>query len=688
MRFEQQTEAKRHAAGSVAELSVTRPGAEGLKLALEAGGLVVGMWKLDIEDASSTAFDSVLLRLLDNTVNMGGADARPVLVIPVKHLQKMDHAEASKSLAELLLGDNPAEQTYALQLLARMHDQLSEKEDGWQASFDALSELSVSGDEKIQVYARTVLAACTPDGDDAVRALVEADVTHASYVNLFCWFEVAKHRKLDIPEDTQLRWLGEYVLKIPPGDISNLNGTITEPTVGPLRGVNWKKPSSHQRDVASLAVERLINVLRKETIRTDLTPEQERDVSGHSLTLCHVIDHVSLSQPVKDAALTVLNLRLKRLLELRDRPESSILEWLVDTPSQVAVAITLLSGHAPESLTTSTARGDRKFSELQILTKMATDPQSAFRNNFFRQSTTSKPMFEWYPYQALQRFADLDALRLAKGTSRSKPLSGSTLIGMYAQSNRIVVHPVLAVDYIANLTTTDATSTAIVKTFSTSLAQPKQLVNYVQRHPAFAKRVSAWADQSVTHEAIHASVRILEAAQPADVLKEKMHKWVSSDDDQRAQYAVNKFWEPDFVDDRKKWGREIATAIARHTGVRKSFKPEDVRNLDDLGEDAEPAIDELVGYVKIHILMLRNMVKVTGSTVVLDDGTQVELQSIILPLKVLSRFPERSQVLRSDVEKALRFSDESTEFKLTDRNEAALLEFLKALDAAEPESAP
>ncbi|MGZ0167365.1 MAG: protein kinase domain-containing protein, partial [Planctomycetales bacterium] len=368
MRFEQQTEAKRHAAGSVAELSVTRPGAEGLKLALEAGGLVVGMWKLDIEDASSTAFDSVLLRLLDNTVNMGGADARPVLVIPVKHLQKMDHAEASKSLAELLLGDNPAEQTYALQLLARMHDQLSEKEDGWQASFDALSELSVSGDEKIQVYARTVLAACTPDGDDAVRALVEADVTHASYVNLFCWFEVAKHRKLDIPEDTQLRWLGEYVLKIPPGDISNLNGTITEPTVGPLRGVNWKKPSSHQRDVASLAVERLINVLRKETIRTDLTPEQERDVSGHSLTLCHVIDHVSLSQPVKDAALTVLNLRLKRLLELRDRPESSILEWLVDTPSQVAVAITLLSGHAPESLTTSTARGDRKFSELQILT--------------------------------------------------------------------------------------------------------------------------------------------------------------------------------------------------------------------------------------------------------------------------------------------------------------------------------
>jgi len=679
MRFEQQTEAKKHAAKSVSELSETRPGAEGLKLALEAGSLLIGMLRLDRDEGSATAFDNALIQLLGQGDGLRN-DTRTVLTIPVEHLKKMDRDQASASLAGMLTSGKSDEQRYALFLLARMHKQLSEKEDGWQAVFRALSELTVSGDEKIQVYARTVLAACAPDVDDAVRALVKADVTHASYVNLFCWFEVAKDRKLDIPEDTQLRWLGEYVLKIPPGDISNLNGTITEPTVGLLRGVNWNEPSSHQRDVASLAVERLINVLQKETIRTDLTPEQERDVSGHSLTLCHVIDHVSLSQPVKDAALTVLNLRLERLLEIRDRPDSSILEWLVDTPSQVAVAITLLSGHTPESLKTSTARGDQEFSELQILTKMATDPQSAFRANFFGKYTTSKPMFEWYPYQALQRFAGLDALRLANASSRFRPGSTSTLIGMYARSNRAVVHPVLAVDYIATLPVTDAPSTTIVTELAGALAKPESLVTFMQRHPAFTERLTEWSESTTSKRVVATVLNILREARGEEKHRDVMHDWLDSDRDFQAGWAIIDLWDraPErFVGES---AREIAAAINRMATRRKSFDKYEIRYLHALGKNAEPAIEELTKYLTLRV---PDPGKMISTSTFHQNGTQIQAPQMSLALEVLARFPDRVQPLRKMVEEALRAFPTKPAGEFQEAYRASLQKFLDETELSE-----
>lgn len=685
MRFEQQTEAKTHAARSVSELSVTRSGVEGLKLGLEAGSLLLGMLDLDQEDGSVTGVDNVLIRLLADSDGLRN-QTRTVLSIPVEHLKKMDRAAASGSLAAMLSGSDSDEQQYALLLLARMHDRLSEKQDGWQAVFKALSNLSTKGDEKTQIYARTVFAACIPSKDESVKALVDADAGQASYVNLFCWFELERDRNLDIPDGTRLKWLGEYFLKTQSGDIKSLDGVITNTTVGPLRGVDWDKPSNRQRDIASLAVERLINILHEQSSKTGLTPQQEQRVSGYSLALCHMIDHVALSPPVNKAAIAALNLRLKHLLEIRNHSESSIPEWLVDSPSRVAVAITLLSGHAPELLKNATVRGDdQKSIELHILTKMATDPRSAYQVNSKGGYPASKPMFEWYPYHAMKSFAHIELERLANASSKSRKPSVSTLIGMYAQSQRMVVHPVLATDYLASLTGTDADSTAIVKEFGASLTRPKSLTTYVQRHPVFAERVSAWAERTVTLEASHAAVEILQAAQPA-VLMGKMHDWLSSDVEHRVEFALKKFWEVGLGDYRKKWAREIAATIARHAAKKKKFDPKDVRYLDDLREDAEPAIDELVRFVRLQVLFLGNSVGVSGNTVYLDNGTQIEFQPVAIPFKVLSRFPEKSKVLKSDVEKTLRFVRENTGFELTIDCHSALTDFLKALDAAEPES--
>lgn len=308
MRFEQQTEAKKHAARCVAELSVTRAGAEGLKLALEAGGLLVEMINLSSNVDAKNNVDNALHKLVAGSSHALGTDSHSVLDIPVMLLKKLDRAEASASLAGMLAGKKTANQSYALLLLARMNQQLAEKEDGWQAVYTALNELSRTGDENLQVHALSVLAACSPNRDEAVRALVQADAGNASYITLFCWFQLERDRKLSVPEVTLLKWLGEYLLKIPPGRLEHLQSTIVEPEVGPLRGVNWNAPTSHQRDVASVAVERLINVLHEESTKTGLTPEQELRVSGYSLTLCHMIDHVALSPPVNKAAIAALNL--------------------------------------------------------------------------------------------------------------------------------------------------------------------------------------------------------------------------------------------------------------------------------------------------------------------------------------------------------------------------------------------
>ena len=353
----------------------------------------------------------------------------------------------------------------------------------------------------------------------------------------------------------------------------------------------------------------------------------------------------------------------------------------------MAVAITLLSGHTPGLLKNATVRGDDQNSfELHILTRMKNDPREAMRIHSQSKHTTTTPMFEWYPHHALKRFADFELQRLANASSRSKSSIASSLLAMHAQSYRLVVHPVLAADYLANLTGTDADSTAIVKAFGRSFTKPKSLITYVQRHPVFAERVSAWADQTVTDEASHAAVGILQAAD-LEVLMGKMHDWLSSDVEHRVQFALKKFWEIGLGDYRKKWGREIAETIARHAAKKTKFDRSDIQYLDDLREDAKPAIDELVRFVRLQVLVLGNSVGVTGKADYRVNATQIEFQPVVLPFKVLSRFPEKSKTLKSDVENVLRAVSENKDLKLTNNYHAALTDFLKALDAAEPDAA-
>jgi serine/threonine protein kinase len=379
MRFERQFDAKRHAAESVSELSETRPPAAGLEIALEAGEVLVETALPKDPNRARREIDETLQTILSNHDKPFSTYSQSILEIPVRLLQKLDRSAATNYLIKMLSSEEPTRRVYALYLLASMHQQLAARSDGWDSVFRELDRLAMTADTVTRARALTVLAACVPDKGKAVKALTDAQAGDASYVTLVCWFLIERDRELEVPQASQLDWLGEVLLKLPLGNDEYLNALIVDPVLGPLLGVNWNEPTSQQRDVASAAVEKLVMVLHKESARTDRsTPLRDQMISGYSSSLCRVIDLVSLSPPVKDAALTALNLRLKRLLEFRDRFESSTLGWLVDTPSQVAVAITLLSGHTSKSLKDATPRDDQESPELHKLSEIATDPQPQF----------------------------------------------------------------------------------------------------------------------------------------------------------------------------------------------------------------------------------------------------------------------------------------------------------------------
>lgn len=146
-------------------------------------------------------------------------------------------------------------------------------------------------------------------------------------------------------------------------------------------------------------------------------------------------------------------------------------------------------------------------------------------------------MFEWYPYHALKNFAEVEFQRSANASSRSQRPSASSMISMYAKSYRMVVHPILTADYLANLTRKDSNSTTIVKAFGASLAKPKSLMAYVQRHPVFAKRISDWLDQTATNKSSRAATGILQATHPAKLIS-TMHDWLCNNSERRVQFSL------------------------------------------------------------------------------------------------------------------------------------------------------
>jgi len=676
MRFEQQTEAKQYAAQSVVELSGTRPGSEGLKLALEAGGLLVEM-RLDDTEDRPLRIDDQLYRILSDQVGPFGAFSNHALDLPVQRLENMDRAEADRILAEQLAGDDSSKRSYAMLLFARMVKRVGAGEGGWTTTRQALHELTRDGDQRTRDQARTILAAGVKDETTAIKYLTEANANEASYLNLLSWSLVTRDRTLAVPGDRQIQWLGEYFRKIPLADAGDreyrnnhvyLHELFTEPTMGPLLGVNWNEATAEQRDVVSKALGHLISELLEESQQLARKPLLEPAVSSKSWTLCHVIDYVSLDEPTRKAALAALNLRLEHLLALRDRSETSIMDSVVDSPSQVAVAITLLSGNTPAAIQQSPTGSGPYSTELQMLSQISAAGRvslggpSQGRNRLFDQQ------FTWYPYQALSKFAELQAsLRPATG-SRSRRDPG---FSAFVRSGRTLVHPVLAVDYIADMAETDESAVRVAAALSGVLAKPRDLAPYVKRHAKFAERIAVWSEKAKADKMIAAPVEILRELWTETQYIERLQEWLTGTDSDHASFAVVRLRQHDPARFRLEWSRDVAQALARLAAERGSFEAMEIHYLHELGDGAEPAVSQLAKFVMSRL-------ESPGELLNRVSLTENHFRPMAQALEVLVRFPAAVRSMKSAIEVTIAREERENPQNTVYRE--ALEDFLKGIE--------
>ena len=620
MRFEQQVEARHYAAKSVVELSGTRPANEGAKLALEAGALLCRMYFKELENLPIWIDGSLYEILLDQSRPFRKV-YRHILGVPIERVMAVDRSEADRIVADMLASADSRKRDYAMLLFAEMHKRLADGEDGWPATFRAMNRLIRDGDLPTRIRTRTALAACVKDAGEAAKYLTEADAGEASDTNLLCWFFVIQKRSLAIPHDLQIQWLGELFVKIPDGDVSCLREVFAEPTMGPLEGVDWNEATEEQRDMVSKALGPLISELREESKQLDGKPQLESAVSAKSSTLCQVIDHVSLDESTRQAVLAVLNLRLEHLLDLRDRSEESMAESVMDSPRQVAVAITLLSGNTPPALKRTPIVTGHYLRSLEMLS----DQRAAFSGSGDAKRRLDQ-LSTWYPHQVLTRLAEIKA----RSPSRSSYLS------LVAKARRTLIHPVLAVDYTAATPETDEKAVRAAAALAKLLAKPQDLAHYVKRHRKFAERIAAWAEESRDHEMIEAAVEILRTSWTEKQYVDVLHNWLTGDELDHMGYAVSRLQESGLKADFAEWRRDLAQAIAKVASKRGSFTMMDVQSLVKLGDDAEPAIDELARYVKINLQSPLPLADVAAAS-----------------LEVLGQFPDKVRTMRPAIEAAI-----------------------------------
>lgn len=247
---------------------------------------------------------------------------------------------------------------------------------------------------------------------------------------------------------------------------------------------------------------------------------------------------------------------------------------------------------------------------------------------------------------------------------------------MYARSYRTIVHPVLAVDYIADLTVTDEDSTAIAKAFSDALATPKDLAVHIKRHPRFAERVTEWSENASSREMALAAIEILREARTDAEHVEQMHQWLSSERTDRAALAITQLRTADFDRFIGESGPHVARAIARIATARKSFDKYEIQYLYELGDNAEPAVDCLFTTVASQLGRPGHL---HATFTLHDKGKSIEFRPMIFALKVLSRFPEKAKPLLPAVRESLRLSNMDKGPNPDPSYSAALTDFLKAV---------
>lgn len=589
MRFEQEEEARKVAAETVLKLAETRPDEEQMALLLEAGS------RLFVWDDSSVEY-SVFGELYPGSEGFGKITGR---------IKRVDRSVASSQLGIALQSEDQRLRDFALVTCADLRTEIQRGE--WPTVLEALAARSKSDTGSSQTVAQVAYAGCLPDPVQAAKVLEEINTNVAGNNVILAMIFAATDWQLGLSRSQQISWVATYLTNV--SDPSEIEGVWGNPVGGPFAHINWDHIDDKlQADINTAVIPLLESFERQLAIvaedRSNLDQQFAAALKSDSLTM--IIDQANLTGATRAHALQLLNQRLEQLLQLRASATEEF-GGRMDTPTRVAVAITLLTGEVPKLLKKLKLR-ESGFLGQQLETVRNTllpakgkiSSQIASRmsggawgyGGMLGGRSRTAGLAEWYPYEMLSIECD-SAIRMRAESRSQRSSSFSTWLNVIRKGN-----PSWRVDSRLMLEFADA-SPAAAEFVDQVISVSNDITAHLLRHPEFAKSMTAFMEDAKSDEAAALGFRLWSETKTPEEEEAKLKAWIESGDAIHTRMAIQRIIERQALSEGEfyeKWGGKFAAAIDR-IAESEQLTADDMKLLHSLASSAPRAAEHAVAYL-------------------------------------------------------------------------------------------
>jgi hypothetical protein len=520
MRFEHKQSERVTAARNVIQLAETQPPARRAALVFEA---------VPIADANvypNRGFEWLTYR--SDWQNSGWFTAE--LAWPI--LTELPPQILEDQLAQSLASEDSDERYFALMVCLRASDRI--REQGWAKVQRALDELIASSKQsEEQTVAQVVRAACEPDVSEAAKMLSAISSEDASVHVLLGMIYAAQERPQIATRERELEWVAHLLPRISSFETLDLVWTEGKAAVGPLRPIDWDNVTPAQQADINAVVQPLLQSFAE---RLDDVDAAQRDASAHlaaaanGRTLAVMIQQTDLTGETRDQAISLLDRRLKQVVEYRNHVEwtpntENFFVAKLDSPAALGIALVLLTGEFPDSLRQPLRAQTGRLAEhnSSYSTSHPNKRWGGVRGNAFDANA-------WLPYEILMRFAEWFNMKEWD----------------WARGYLIAVDPLLAVtfamagdDVVARVATQLMVGDGGALTRTGRSGPDVGIVTSMRRHAAFAERMRHEMNEAESLTTRHLAFLVWATAQDEPTITEQIQQWLTSDDVMEMRFAIH-----------------------------------------------------------------------------------------------------------------------------------------------------
>lgn len=631
MRFERDEHARQQASKGVLELVSTLPDNERAVLVLEVGAKWFAWGTESLEDKLFSEIHS---------------DARAMGSI-TRQIRDIDRQVASEQLVMALNDADESLRGSTLVLCADLRDEFWDG--GWPTVLTALKKRAESDTGSAQIASQLTYAFCHPDRDHAAELLMAIDSNTATDTMLSAMIYATQLRKLEIPRERQLNWVGMHLAKVarPWGAHSLWDAR----EFGPFRKVDWNQMDDKLQADVNTTVRPLL-VAFEETLESvadnpqDVSLQLEAAVKSYLLS--SVIEQANLTGEAREQAVALLTRRLEQLLQFRAKHTKQP-DRNMDTPAGVAINILLLTGEVPESIKQPAHRESGHMGERLAAASKALTPGITFRGGGRTMSSIrdqSLFLSSWYPYEVIAKLHNAArqmreaAESRARSTSRFRGPSSmaSSLSGAFQANPGWRPDARLMLDYAA----TSAEAAELIN----DMFSARQFTVAQRRHPEFARAVDEFMESANNSEATELGLKLWKEVHADEEIEAKLLGWLESADPIHVRVALEQLANKGNDRDeslqrlRGEWAKPVAAAIDRIADTTQ-LTASDLGFLDALQDKAPRAASHALKY------LTRWLDDPAFRAKAAEKGGPEQCVNILL------RFPEQAQQIRAKVQKVV-----------------------------------